>query len=339
MKNKPFLNERGLAVLTAVFTMIVFALLAAATVALISGSSQTSADEYLSQQAFHVADAGVEYTAKKLSSVADWSNQLDFTNNFGDGVFRITFVSKTSSTATIRSDGTVGGITRSILQELRQGSGLASAFQNALYTPQDISVEGSSSGDVNGPVSAGGSLTSTGGVDFTGTLRTNDPSVRIPQPDWAYWQSHASHYVDGSFTFSSGTYNGSYYVNGNVEFGRDVMLNGTITARGSVRLTGNSNIHINAVQPNPAIIAEEGVTFTGTSDVWVNGFIFTLAAILMTGNSGIDVNGGMIAGDDVTFTGNTNASVDYVPVDGIVPGFIGGEGTEPVVFVKWQEVF
>lgn len=331
--------ERGLAILTAIFMMVVFAFLGIATVAIITGSSQTSTDEYFSQQALFAADAGVAYTAKTLSTISDWSNETGFTKNFGAGSFTIAYVSKTATTATIRSSGTVGGITRTIEQQFEKGGGLSTAFENALYTSGNIVAEGSSEGDVSGPVSTGGSITGGGDLEFDSDPSQNDPNVSIPQPDWPYWQSQAENVVNGNHTFASGTYNGDYFVDGNVEFGANVTLNGFIAALGTVNFTGNSNININAVQPNPAIIAEGSVSFSGTSDVAITGFIFTLASLTMTGNSGIDVSGGMIAGGDITFSGNTEAEVVYAPVSGVVPGFSGGEGTEPIIFLQWQEVY
>lgn len=331
--------KSGLAVLTAIFMMVVFAIMGIATVAIMTGSSKTSADEYLSQQALHVADAGVAYTAKTLAAIPDWSTETGFTKNFGAGSFTIVYVSQAATTATLRSSGTVGGITRSIEQQLQKGGGLSNAFQHALYTTEDINVESTSSGNVSGPVSAGGSVEDDGELEFDSNPNQNDPNVELPTPDWSYWQSQAETVVSGNHNFASGTYNGDYFVNGNVNFNKDVTLNGSIIARGDVNLSGNSNIHINPVQPNPAIIAEESVLFSGMSDVWIAGFIFSLSTITMTGNSGIDVNGGMIAQGDINFSDNTGADISYAPVSGIVPGFSGGEGTEPIIFLQWKEVY
>lgn len=336
---KKMKSRSGLAILTAIFMMVVFAIMGIATVAIMTGSSKTSTDEYLSQQALHVADAGVAYTAKTLAAIPDWSTETGFTKNFGAGSFTIVYVSQTATTATLRSSGTVGGITRSIEQQLQKGGGLSNAFQHALYTAEDINVESASLGDISGPVSAGGHITEDSGLVFDSDPVAEDPNVNLPTPDWSYWQSQAESVISGHHNFATGTYNGDYYVNGNVDFNKDVTLNGSIIARGSVSLSGNSNININPVQPNPAIIAEDSVSFSGTSDVSIAGFIFALSTITMTGNSGIDVSGGMIAGGDISFNSNTGADVTYAPVSGVVPGFSGGEGTEPIIFLQWREVY
>lgn len=319
--------------------MVVFGFLAIATVAIITGSSQTSTDEYLSQQALHVANAGVSYTAKKLSSIPNWSGETGFTMTFGAGSFTISYLSKTATTATIRSDGAVGGITRSIEQQLTKGSGQATAFQNAIYANQNIVAEGSSSGSITGPVSAGGSLSNSSDVQFPDDVRQNDSGVQIPEPDWSYWQNAADSVINNNYTFDAGTYNGIYFIDGNVNFSGNVTLNGTLISTGSVSFTGSTNINITATQPNPAIIAMGNVTFAGTSDVSIQGFIVTLGDLTMTGSSDVDVNGGMIAGGDITFSGNTESEVVYTPVQGTVPGFTGGEGNQPIIFNQWREVY
>ena len=101
--------RQGFAILTVIFIMVTFAILGMGAVALLTGSSKMMTDEYLSDQAFHVADAGVQYTAKQLDADTDWSDNAGFTKNFGPGSFTITFVAQTATTATIKSAGTVGG--------------------------------------------------------------------------------------------------------------------------------------------------------------------------------------------------------------------------------------
>ncbi|MFH0799332.1 MAG: hypothetical protein V2A66_04025 [Pseudomonadota bacterium] len=339
MKKIFFAGNEGFAILTVVFVMVVFAILGVATVSIISTSSQTAMDEELTQQAISVANAGVSYTAETLSGVADWSTQTGVTKTFGPGSFTTTITCADPCTSvTVRSDGTVGGITRSAQQSLTQGSGLADAFTDAFYSGNNISSGGSSSGVINGDVTAKGTVTAGGGLEINGATNQNDPDAAVPQPIWSYWQSVANTTISGSYTFPSGTYSGIYYITGDVGFSTNVTLNGTIATLGSVSFGSNSNIHITATLPNPAIIAGGSVTFTGTSDSTISGYIFTVSTLTMTGNSDVDVTGGMIAGEDITLIGNTDANVTFTSPGDTVPGFTGGEGAEPMTFGTWQEV-
>lgn len=336
MKLRP---HEGFAVVTVIFILTIFASMGMAAVALLSGSAKRIGDEYRSQQAFEVAQAGVFYTAKTLASDADWSDNAGFTKNFGPGSFTISFPSKTATTATIQSDGTVGGITRSIRQGVTKGGGEV-AFTKAFYTESDITMSGSSSGEIDGDVSAGGAINDSSAVTVTGDQQDGNTNANVPDPLWSYWQSVATTTISGGYNFGSGTYSGVYYVDGNVTFSKNVTLNGTLVARGSVTMTGNENITINAVSPNPAIIAEGAILFSGTSDVAINGWVITLSTLTMTGTTGVTAEGGFIAAGDITLTGNSDTEVTYVtpvPGGGPVPGFTGGEVGNAVVFGLWSE--
>ena len=69
-------KKRGFAVLTIIFIVIVFSLLGMVSASLLSGAAERMSDEYHSQQAFNVAEAGVAYAVKQLAADADWSAKI-----------------------------------------------------------------------------------------------------------------------------------------------------------------------------------------------------------------------------------------------------------------------
>jgi type II secretory pathway pseudopilin PulG len=328
--------QRGFAIFTVVFVVVIFAILGIAAVALITGSTRMMSDEYHTQQALDVAQAGLAYTAEQLADDDNWSDNTGFTMSFGPGSFTITFLAQAENSATVRSDGTVEGITRSVKQEFGEGD-LPKAFTKAIYTEGEIDVDGSATGDIDGDVSAGGGVDEGEGVDFDGDVDEGNPDAEVPTPDWSYWQSIADSVIGSNYNFGSGTYTGIYYITGNVSISSDVTINGTIIARGNVGISGGSNITISATAPNPAIIAEGSVLFSGATGLTINGWVFSMDTVTFTGNTDIEVTGGFTAQGDVTFTGNTDADVDfdesYAPTD----GFDGGEMT--VGSSNWEEVY
>jgi len=309
-------------------------------------------DEIKSQQAFDLATAGLAYEAEQLQNDDDWSDNTGGSKNLGRGSFTITYIGETTTdTATVKSVGTVGGITRAVQQDFEGGGGGLAAFDNALYTEGSILVAGSAEGDIYGPSSAGDVIEDDEDVVFHEEPDDKNPDADVPEPDWDYWESNADDgnviTGTGTYTFSSGTYGTEeegvlYYIEKDVAFGSDVTFYGTIVTEGSVTISGHDNVTITATPPtNPAIISLGPVLFTGTSGLVINGFVICLSDVLLTGNTGVEVNGGIIAETEIKMTGNLDVAITfdaaYSP-DG--SGFTGGEpGGEGLGRSNWQEVF
>ncbi|MFA4874720.1 MAG: PilX N-terminal domain-containing pilus assembly protein [bacterium] len=328
--------KNGFAILTVVFVIVSFAVLGVAAVSMIAGSSKMLMDDYQSAQAFYVAEAGVAYTAEQLMGDGDWSDNAGFTKDFGPGSFTVSYVNKDANTVTIQVDGTVGAITRRIQQQL-SSSGSA-AFDHGLYAVGSISSGGSSSGFVTGPVSAGGSFSQGGGVVFDGEVENNNASAAIPVPDWSYWEGIADHVISGNYTFSPGTYDGIYYITGSATINNDVTLNGTIVTYGSISCAGNGNISITAAAGNPAILAGGSLSFSGTSNLAILGWVFAVGSATFTGNSDVTVQGGVTAGGSVDITGNTDIGLTFNQSLAPVAGFNGGERAG-ISFGQWRESY
>lgn len=228
-------KKKGFAVLTVIFIVIVFSVLGMASVSLLSGAAERMSDEYHSQQAFNVAEAGVAYAVKQLAADADWSDNVGYVKGFGPGAFTISFSDQSADSATVLSTGTVQGIVRSMSQEVTQTGSGSLAFSSAIYTEQDINASGQAHMNVSGDVVSGGEVRGSGQarVDIAGDLATLDgvstsgqshvgvsgessdgyEDAQIPTPDWDYWQSHADHIIEGNVNHGGQgtyTYNGIY---------------------------------------------------------------------------------------------------------------------------------
>ncbi len=326
----------GFAILTVVFVIVSFAVLGVAAVSMIAGSSRMVIDNYQSAQAFYVAEAGVAYVAEQLAADGDWSDNTGFTKNFGPGSFTVSFLNQGTDAATLEVAGAVGGITRRVQQQLSAG-GFA-AFSDAIYSVGSISVSGSASGTVTGSITAGGSISNDGGVLFDGDVDDNHETAAIPIPDWDYWQNIADHVIAGSYNFSSGTYDGIYYITESVTINRDVTINGTLVVRGSISCAGNGNVSIIAAPGNPAILTEESLNFSGTSDLTIQGWVFAVGSASFTGNSDITIDGGVTAGGSLSMSGNTDVGLTFNESLAPGAGFSGGE-RGGVTLGVWREAY
>jgi len=319
-------TEGGFVFLSVVFIIVAFTILGAGAVALITGSASSMQDEYLSQKAFDLANAGLAYEAEQLENDSDWSDNTGYTKAMDPGQFEISYISQGTDQCKVKSVGTVGIISRAVQQTISRGGG-PKAFSSAMYTEGEIDVGGSSSGDVQGPCSAGGSIDEDEGVTFHDSIEENNPDAEVPAVDWAHWQALADTVISGNHNFSAGTYSGVYYITGNVGFTSDVTFNGTIVSTGKVTINGASNVAITATAPNPAIIAKGTITLNGNTNLVILGFIITMADAKMTGNQDLTLTGGVVAQDEIEVSGNVVIDVTYD--ENWAPsttGFIGGEG-------------
>ena len=106
-------------------------------------------------------------------------------------------------------------------------------------------------------------------TDGHGTQQCND----FPAVDLNYWDSIADYHYTGSHVFQNIVPSGIHYVDGDVNFGNASMINGTIVASGSVRLSGNAIIS-SAQMPGcenyyPAIVSGDSVY--SQSEGWFSG--------------------------------------------------------------------
>jgi len=338
MRVKTTSGIRGFAFLSVVFVMVAFSTIGVGAVAMITGSGSMMEDEYHSQQAFDLANAGIAYEAEQLENDSDWSDNTGYTKTMAPGQFTISYITQSTNQCTVKSVGTVEGVSRAVQQKFSRGSG-PKAFEKAIYTEADIDVSGAATGTVDGDVSAGGTVTTDEGVTFEGNVEENNSTAEIPQPDWAYWQAVADHVITRNFNFSPGTYSGIYYITGNTTFNSNVTLNGTVVCEGKVTMNSRSNITINATPPNPAIISGNTLRLNGNSGVTINGYMISTTIATITGNNDMTVTGGVVAEGDITMSGSSISDIvydpDYAPSG---DGFIGGEGGGGgETFDGWEE--
>ncbi len=323
--------------------MVAMAIMGVGAVTLISGGAQQVRDEYQSEQAFQVAQAGRADVADVLKNDADWSDNADYSKTMSPGAFTVTFTAKSLNAATVRVSGAVGTITRQIEQNFSRAG--ISAWQHGIYTEQDVSAGGSASGDIYGPISAGGSIGTSGGVTFHDPTDPNNTNAQLPTPDWVYWQGVATYVGSNPFP-SSSTYTGIFYDTNSGNIPNNTTINGTLITRGGLTLNSKANITITPAAGNPAMIIDGDLRINGCANLSINGWVIVLGDIDLLGNSDVTADGGFAATGDISLGGTTDIQLTYNPA--LAPssgaGFTGGEisgGGEGqyIVFGTWKEIF
>jgi len=333
-------GRKGFAVLTVIFVMVTFSMLGITAVSLVTGSAEQMRDEYHTQQAFDVATAGLEFVTEQLSGDSDWSDEADFSKNFGPGSFSVTYTDKLATSIVATVAGTVEGITREVMAGFSSGGSGPAAFAKAVYVDGDIVVESDATGDIQGDIAAGGGV-GLGGMTQTGDSEDNNQDSQIPQADWAYWQNVSDYQISGNHTFSTGTYTGIYYITGDVTFSGDgITIQGTIVALGNVDMIGHSDVLISTQSGHPSIVSGGSVSLVGNTGIQISGWIWAAQNFSAVGTSDLLLNGGITAGGDFVMTGNTNVDINYSDKWAPDDGFGGGEGEGGgVATTVWSEVF
>ncbi len=322
-------SEQGFAIFTAIFIMVAMAIMGVGAVALISGGAQQMRDEYQSEQAFQVAQAGRAYVAAQLKSDANWSDNTDIASTaMGPGTFTVHYLTSpppTATTATVEVTGTVGGISRKIEQALSKGG--SRAFQNAVYigcanpsnpaSCPDFSMTGSGSVMINGDTAMGGDLTQTG----SGSMNINGD---------AEMGGGAS--TTGSATT---TINGDASI-GNSSLGSGVTVTGTTSTSvppntalaiptpdwtywenyakcvgqpgcAYTSVTGNKSFaagtYGSAASPSNWYVTGR-VTMTGSGTVTIYGTVMAIGNVSITGSKNVRINGTLITRGTLSNTGS-----------------------------------
>ncbi len=369
---KLYLNNHGLSIITAVIGLLVMSTIGSSLISVMTRSGKMVADEFISNQAFDVAQAGVQFAIKDLSTDSDWMDNYGttYSMNFANGSFAVSYPNASSNSIDVLVVGTVNSISHSISQTLEKSSGSGYlSFDHAIYTEQDLTVSGQGELDVVGNVGVGEDVTASGqaDVDITGDLsidgdvyESGQADVAIsgedalefventtPDPDWSYWEGIADTVIEGNYTLGSGqdsnTFTGIIYIKGNAKISGQstVTVNGTVICEDKFSLAGQSYIHVTPDAGNPAIVAGGDVQLSGqgTGAFNLNGWIYSSTEVNISGQADLNMVGGLIAKEDVTITGQGDYDITYgAGVGG--SGFTGGQAQTGTITVgRWEEVY
>lgn len=333
-------NKKGIVLVACYFVIATLAVLGSAFLARSVSEQRFAERQRSSTQAFYYAEAGLERAAWYLTDVApDGSNDGNWrTSNYpaqpgtgvndprqetcSDGSY-IIWVENEDSDVRIYARGTSGGITRELTQRISVDS-IPAPFEYAVYV--------------------GGAINDSGATNLTVNGDTQEDGPELPTVDMAYFSGLAipSQRITGNYTFVAGTYNGVWYIDGNVNIESNVTINGSIISTGHISTAGFNTITVNATLPQPALIAQGNFDFKDSSVITVNGIIYVGAD--MTGNfllqqaENITFNGTLIVAGNLNIQNSNMVAITYdeEAMEDPPVGF-SGSGEVRLVEHDWQE--
>lgn len=182
----PIRGERGVSLVMALVLTALLAATAMTTVSLVAKSSRISGNHVMGQQAFWLAEAGIEAGQDYLRGLATPPNTLDVLypyNNvqLGAGTFSVSITPDAANPGnylkafTLRGTGTVGSITRTIEVDVTMKT-----FNNYAYlTDSEGGIIWFTTGDlVEGPLHSNDQISISGSPIFQGKVTSNANSFR-----------------------------------------------------------------------------------------------------------------------------------------------------------------
>lgn len=324
---KSGLNQKGSILILAFVMMMTAVVITVSYISMVRHDTVLLGGQFDRVRVLYVAEAGLNKAAWYLLNTApdastDGSWRTDaypaaagsggndpHQESFTEGEYTM-WVEDAGGAIQITSQADYHGITRVVRQRVDMVL-TPFALKYALYAGGSVNLS-DTTGTVSGNIASQGSITPSSGLTMTGSSG-EDSSVNPLTINVSAYASIADTVINGNQDFVSGIYSGVWYVDGNVTISSGVTFNGSIIATGDVDFSGQSNITITPVSPNPAMISIGDIQADNSSDVIVNGLMYADAEIQMNNADDFTVNGAIVAGGAVTASDMTGLSLGYDP--------------------------
>lgn len=333
------ISNKGMSLVAVVIVMLIAAALALFIASSMSSGNISAVTDMQSEQAFYIAQAGMEWYLEQLENDADWLTPPAVLTNqtFGVGTFTVTYANQATNSIDITSTGKVTGwdgnsVQRVITQHVEKPVGSDVTFSDfALFygggdgtIESEIKKEQTITGDIfmkgdldigkdctiTGNVSATGEITVGSGTDISGaTTEYASQTVTQPTLTTTYYDNlitTASGQPSGNRTFEAETISGTVYVNGNVTIEDYINGSGVIVVTGSVDIKTNTDIdnNITIISNGALLMKKDGtvgksVTFYSSSSIQLN------TGIVLGNGAGTGEGVVLLSPGDITLGNNT----------------------------------
>ena len=138
-------------------------------------------------------------------------------------------------------------------------------------------------------------------VDFSGYEGDAPPTQRI--------------YTDHTFN-TGATYDGVWYIDGNVTIEDFVDITGTVVATGNINMGQSSNVNIVPSYPYPALISGGNIIANQMSDSYIKGLIYAAGDVnnaVMNNIDTVTFFGTIIAGNNLNMNSANDITITYDP--------------------------
>lgn len=358
------INRRGQGIVAAVLIVLIAAVIGVTAASLLGTDVGSSLNYMQSQQAFFIAEAGLEYYLEYLQGqTGSWASLPSPPSNmaFGRGKFSISTANAQTDSIDVTSTAQITGMdgvntVRLVSVRATRQPGIPDAFRYLMRgdSPGGVSFT-NSTGTVTGDLSSAGTIAGIPNPFLTlnGTKYPNT-TLTFPGVDFDSYQAIADTTISGNYTFAADTtYNGIYYITGNVTFQNGAKLYGTLvnpSANKTITLDNTTGVVIDPTQDPfhpggnyPAIVAAGFISATTTANLTTKRLIYTSKnanpSINFRYSSSFNFNGSIVSGGGVDVRDNTNLSMTFDT--GILtnppPNFTGG--TQTVGSSLWDELY
>ena len=303
------MSRKGFALIASVIITTLLSALGLFGVSLLSTDTHIAVDAMRGDEAFYIAEAGLQRVMGKLASDETYrNNPTTLINTLGDGAFSVA-VNKDANTYTLNSIATVDEITRQIQQSVITFQQAPEAFNSGVYAYGDIFMNNSDI-TLNGSIATEGEIYQVAtNLTLNGTLLEH-ADVDMLTVDVHSYESIADQIYDSAQTFSDTTISGIYYVKADVIIQNNVTINGSIISEGNITLD-LLNSSITADSGYPAFVSEDDIIFNSAQDSTISGAIYTSDDISFNNIQNVDFTGSIIADNDIQFNSCQDFTLNF----------------------------
>lgn len=338
-------DQKGFAIISVVFAMVAFLVIGLTVAHQLSVHSRATVENYQSQQAFYVAEGGLQFIIQ-----SEFKNDSDFSDNaspttapFGTpsialspGEFWAQYSDVTENSAKVTITAKVGNSVRKVQQTVTNSGTNQLPLNYAIYSGGNLNI-GGGVGIIDGNISAAGNINGSSDWSVSGTIVSDNP-VTLPAVDLGTYSSLTNQTHTGDLTIS-GNYTGNIYVTGNVTLGAGAAVSGIIVSAGNIEI--ESGVTVDGTLAAGGDIDSIG-DLTSFEAAWAVGpSSQPLPALIAAGNISISVaSGGNLVIDGYLFSGGNIHLIAKKNSFATITGFMistgntieNNQGTMTVIF-------
>jgi len=238
---QPLKHSEGFSVISLIFGMLLLSAIGMNMSPLVSTKAMSELAYLKGQEAFYVAEGGLDYIlAKEFMNDGD----SDFSTNvsptgapfggtpiaLGQGQFWVVYLNLTKDSGDVLVTARVGNSVRQVQQTINRASLAASALQSGGNT--DLSESQSGGGLIEGDISYGGNFSSDPGYSILGNIAGG---AQPPAVDLTTLINLTTSTYTGNLTID-GNYSNNTHVTGDVDIEDEGTITGIIVADGDVTI-------------------------------------------------------------------------------------------------------
>lgn len=306
--NPRYKSEQGSTLSIVIILVIILGFMGIVVSNLIISENRISNIDLHKNDAFYLAESGVEYSIGILSDSSSWrKTSSDIT--LANGSFKVNVIDKTTKSElgdTLLA--TITATTKHYVKELQvkflvnEGN-----WTNVMLAGNNVNLS-SGKGNIYGNLHSNSIITVGKKYTVDGTITTAPPIINLPVIDWDYFKNEAiaaGKYFTSDIHFKKddSPVNGIWYTTKNISIeDNNVVVNGSLVAENDLEIKKN-NVEIYATPiSHPAIAVGNDVKIDFNNTI-IHGLVYADHDIILEKNNG-EIVGALVAKNMVKHSGN-----------------------------------